>query len=134
MRLPRNPLLTLDAPRPENRRRHGRMHAQDVRCTLGTVQDLSGGGMRIRAWRTPPPVGATCAITLQGFGAPIAIGVRIMWHRRIGLFRHEFGAEFLPLGEPQRRAIMDLARACSRAEVIRPSIAEDAARSAADPF
>ena len=74
-----------------NRRRHGRFEVPGLRCSLGRVVNISGGGIAVRtAW----PWGRRRTITIDTEGGPIVLAAeraRMRW--RFGLF--EVGYRFL---------------------------------------
>jgi hypothetical protein len=67
-----------------NRRRHGRFEVPGLRCSLGRVVNISGGGIAVRTlW----PWGRRRVITFDTESGPIVVHaerVRLRW--RLGLF------------------------------------------------
>jgi len=103
---------------PANGRRYGRVLCQDVKCTLGTVLDLSAGGMRVRSRRKPPEPGTTLLVGLRALDGEIVLSCRVMWARARGLLSHEVGVEFVDTTPEVRRALTNLARAAAHNETI----------------
>lgn len=101
-----------------NGRRYGRVLCQDVKCTLGTVLDISAGGMRVRSRRKPPEPGTTLVVGLRTLGGEIVVECRVMWTRARGLLSHESGLQFLEPTPEVRRALVELARAAAHNETI----------------
>lgn len=107
---------------PETPRRHGRVLCQEVTCSFGEVQNLSGGGMRVRMRRRPPQVGTKFTVTLETLEGPMPVECTVAWTRRVGLFTHEAGLHFETLDEATRTKLNGLARASAHNETIRPDI------------
>mgnify|MGYP001013570306 CR=1 FL=1 len=106
---------------PENKRRHGRVKCRDIRCTLGTVADLSASGLRVTA-RGPRRLSAgDCfTMTIQTLDGPMLAPVEVAWIRRNGWRKHEIGIRFREVGPALARALAALARASANNEVISP--------------
>lgn len=80
---------------PANRRRHGRLRAQEIRTSMGRVLDLSGGGMRVESrWPIRLRAGDETAVRLVSAAGEIKLHVRVAWVRSGGLFQHYAGLEF----------------------------------------
>ncbi len=95
-----------------NQRRHGRLHMQDIRCSLGTLLDLSASGMRLKARGTIPKTGQIFTVTLQSVDGPVLVGCRIRWWRKCGMITKEVGVEFV---DPTPAICADLGRLAQRA-------------------
>jgi len=114
-------------PRPEDGRRHGRIQAQVVACSLGEVLDISGGGMRVTSATKPEvQVGDELTVTLQSFDGPLAVMVRVVWSKRRGFKRHQLGLQFVNVGDDLRKRLSALARALTTNEIVRPSLIPEA--------
>ena len=70
----------------------GRVHAGQLKCNLGRVLDRSSGGARLlsrrklRGWH---------GITLFDRDGGVRIGAEVRWSKRLGLFKHEIGLQFV---------------------------------------
>jgi PilZ domain len=95
-----------------NRRHRGRFHLQQLRCSLGTVTDLSASGLRLLSRRLHhDDVGRTVIVDFQGGPPLLVIPAIVVWIQRVGLLRHAVGLRFVGLTEEQQRQVMQLARA-----------------------
>lgn len=101
-----------------NGRRYGRVLCQDVRCTLGTVLDVSAGGMRVRSRRKPPDPGSTLLVGLRSLDGEIVVECTVKWARSRGLLSHEAGLQFVDTTPAIRKALAGLARAAAYNETI----------------
>ena len=74
------------------RRSAVRVDVRQLKCNLGRVLDLSSGGVRLlsrrklRGWHV---------LTLFDRDGDVHIDVEVRWSRRLGLFKHEIGLQFL---------------------------------------
>ena len=100
------------------------MRTQQVDCTLGQVLDISASGMRVYTLLRPPKPGSRVALTIDSLDGPVDVGCGVAWTRRVGMFKHEVGLEFIDLPDFVRAALTRRARATSQNEVIRPSLEE----------
>lgn len=108
-----NPTPAPPAPRHEGKeqRRHGRVRTAAVVCTLGEVLDISASGIRIRcAGRPAIRAGQVVSMTIAGPEGPFSVAVRLIWIRKVGVFRHEVGACFEKLTETARSQLLALVR------------------------
>lgn len=98
-----------------NRRRHGRIRCDGVTCSLGKVLEISASGARVRAPLGSAREGDETAVEFTGLDGPIRLGVRVMWVVEDGVVdgvpSSLAGLAYTTLGEPERRALADLARA-----------------------
>ena len=92
----------------DNRRRHGRVETESVMSNLGTVRDLSAGGMRVSC-RRPARVGEELPITLKSNGTIVTIRGRIAWVARTNVLCHQMGVQFIDMNDDLTRAIAQLA-------------------------
>ena len=84
------------------RRRFGRLPLETLECNLGTILDLSAGGMRVMCRRVPK---ITTPVFIAGFPMPQSLKAKVTWTRRVGLFRHEVGLQFVDV-TPQVAAVL----------------------------
>jgi hypothetical protein len=91
-----------------HRRRAGRLPQELLACQYGAVRDLSSGGMRVICRRLPP---STCVIRLMGGPRQLDIKAKIAWGRRLGLFKHEIGFEFVDVSPEMASELTALASA-----------------------
>jgi PAS domain-containing protein len=88
--------ITLDLapinPNWDGRRSHGRLAQESVRSSLGTVLDLSLGGMRVRCTKVPND-----EVDIKLWDAEESIELRgeLCWSRRTGFGKHEAGFKFI---------------------------------------
>lgn len=100
------------------------MTCQEIRCSLGAVENLSAGGMRVRtASRTPDP-GANFTLCLNSHDGDLMLPCRVSWKRRVGFFKHLVGVQFVNLTPDAQRAITNLARSVVYNETVLPDIAK----------
>jgi hypothetical protein len=77
---------------PSNRRRHGRLALSDLRCSLGRLLNISGGGMAVEGRRRwAKKVKVTFG---EGDHKATVLAVRI-WSHRAGLLRRAVGYRFI---------------------------------------
>jgi diguanylate cyclase (GGDEF)-like protein len=83
-------------------RRYGRLKGPGLSCNLGTVIDLSAGGVRVLSKRRLR--GRTVVYFDTGDGQKLGVKTRIAWSRRIGFRSHLMGLQFedLPLSAAKR--------------------------------
>ena len=81
-----------------NRRRHGRVRAEMLRCQFGRVADLSASGLKVVALRKPAlQTGDRVKIHLRLFGEErVTVRVRVVFVEK-RLREHVIGCEFSPL-------------------------------------
>ncbi|MBI1369718.1 MAG: hypothetical protein GC162_13815 [Planctomycetes bacterium] len=75
-----------------DRRRFGRIRQAQLKCNLGTVLDLSAGGLRMISDR---PLDGTVDVQLAN-PAGLAVTVKgvVAWRERMGFRKHLVGIEF----------------------------------------
>ncbi|MDX2131201.1 MAG: PilZ domain-containing protein [Planctomycetota bacterium] len=113
------PASGTSAGKPSDLRKFGRLRCQDVQCSLGTVTDLSRGGMRVRMARKPPPVGAPFTVRLFAMGHEIYLNCSVCWSRSSGLWRYELGVAFDQVADNAKSVLAELARSCAYNETVR---------------
>ncbi len=98
-----------------NRRHRRRFHLQPLRCSLGTVTDLSASGLRLLSRRLHhDDVGRTVIVDFRGGPPLLVIPAIVVWTQRVGLLRHAVGLRFLGLTEAQQRQVRQFAQAHGR--------------------
>ncbi len=78
---------------PQNRR-SGRITIGELDCNLGRVIDLSSGGVRLLSRRK---LSGRHEITVFARDGGVRLDAEVKWSKRLGLFKHEIGLEFLNL-------------------------------------
>lgn len=102
-----------------NARKFGRVHIQDVTCSLGEVLDLSASGMRIRTPSKPElPCHQQAEISLVCIDGEVIVRIESIWERRTGWRKHEMGVRFLDLTPQQQAIISHTGRSCANNETI----------------
>jgi hypothetical protein len=74
-----------------SRRRSGRLPQESLQCNLGTVLDISAGGMRVLTRAKPS---GRLNVVLQGYPLPEPLAAEVAWTKRSGLFMREVGLCF----------------------------------------
>lgn len=93
-----------------DRRSKGRLGCDGLRTALGEVVDVSASGMRVRRQgRGGVTAGDTYSFVLENEGVACRVTCRVARVRRVGLFRHEIGLEFVELTEEVARRVAQLA-------------------------
>jgi hypothetical protein len=90
----------------ENRRRCGRLPQDTLSCNLGTVLDISATGMRVLGVRVP---GHGVKVKIRGVRFPQTLRAKVTWSKRLGLFRHEVGLEFLDVSPETAKVLTAIA-------------------------
>lgn len=99
-----------DQPAPQRkvtRRAFGRLGTELVLCSLGPVLDIGGGGMRVLAKR--PPREEQFKIEVFDGTTVVDLQVKMVWRRKLGLWRHEIGLAFVDLDEGHAQELTRLA-------------------------
>ncbi len=92
--------------------RHGRKH-------FGQIIDLSKTGMRVvRKAMTRLPKGAQTELILCWHQAQVPVWTRVAWERKIGLFTHLLGMEFINVTPDVTAVILSLANKARTSLVI----------------
>ena len=101
-----------DRWRVRDRRRQRRIKS-DVRqltCALGSVADLSLAGMRVSATEKPPTaLGKKLEFAIHAGRHRLIIHGRIIWRRRFGPDRYDFGVQFVDLDSAVALQLVTLA-------------------------
>jgi hypothetical protein len=95
-----------ELPGGAQRRKCGRLELEGLKCTLGTVADLSASGMRVIGRAVPKE---TIEVRIVSREVDFVVGVSPVWSRKVGFMRHEMGLEFVDLDEETRRCLTQLA-------------------------
>lgn len=77
-----------------NRRHSSRMKATGLGCNLGTVADLSGGGMRLRCRRRLYDVQR---VEVWTSNKRVSLRAEVVWSKRLAFRKFEVGMRFLDL-------------------------------------
>lgn len=98
-----------------NKRKNGRLAAQDAHTALGEVLDISGSGMRIRS-RGPKRVNIGDAFLLDLYvcGRAVRLPVEVMRIQKAGWRSHDYGLRFGVLPPEMRVQFGMLARMASK--------------------
>ena len=75
----------------EGRRAHGRLPQELIGCSLGTVLDLSLGGLRVQMKTVPE---GTVELELHDEEDQVELLADVCWTKRVGFGRHEVGFRF----------------------------------------
>lgn len=84
------------------RRRKGRRQQESLKSSAGTVLDLSAGGMRCLGNRK---LSGEVTVVVYAFTGELELQARVVWTRKCGMRRHEFGLEFLEVDAEMRRQL-----------------------------
>ncbi|MBM4107313.1 MAG: PilZ domain-containing protein [Phycisphaerae bacterium] len=96
---------------PSNRRRHGRFRCDELRCSLGTVLDLSASGARIGTGSfRHPSAGATVSLVINDDDEAVELQALVVRSRRTGVLAGELAVEFLGVTPELRARLLRLAR------------------------
>lgn len=76
-----------------DRRRHGRLRAgETLSSNVGTVRDLSAGGMKVISRRK---LKGQFEVALWDIHRGVRVAAEVVWTKRLGFRRHESGLRFL---------------------------------------
>ena len=89
-------------------RKFGRIVQNRLTCNLGTVIDISGGGMSVQCGRAPQ---GEVDIEFTGHVLPHPLRGNIVWCRRAGLFKHDVGLQFIDASPEMVRCLCAMASA-----------------------
>ncbi len=109
---------TDDAIALPNRRKFDRYHPAALTCNLGTVLDISAGGIRLCSRRR---LRGSVLMQLHQDGTDLCVGGRVIRRHRLGMRRHEVGIQFVALGAEQARTLAAILAVCRAALRRRPS-------------
>jgi signal transduction histidine kinase len=75
----------------DDRRAHGRLPQELLKCTIGLVLDLSMGGMRVQCNKAPK---GRLDVEIEDHEGPVKLQAEVMWSRRLGFRKYEVGLYF----------------------------------------
>lgn len=105
---------------PVNRRRAGRLNCAELKCTLGTVVDVSMRGFRVMSKKDPEFLrGQIFEIELESMGQAMLLPAKLVWVKKVGR-RFECGLETIALGAEKRSALKAIAQMGTDGELLRP--------------
>jgi hypothetical protein len=86
--------------------------SKGVRCALGEILDLSGGGMRVLCQdKTPMKVNTAAKVMLKTLDGKEEVNVRCCWVKRRGWFgKHELGLKFIGMDPEQADRLEKIAK------------------------
>ncbi|MBK7405016.1 MAG: PilZ domain-containing protein [Phycisphaerales bacterium] len=115
-----NLLAVRDDEVAANRRRPGRVRCERLRCSNGTVLDLSRTGARIRVRSLfAPRAGQKRALVFQTvMGKSLPFPCRVVWVARRGALLHEVGVEFHGLTDSLQRQLVEIGRVHGQSTMI----------------
>lgn len=99
-----------DEKQSAEHRRAGRLRTELLKCSLGTVVDMSATGMRVRVRRGSPPKWTTKTIKLTSIDGKDRVRVRLVWVRQHGDRCFELGLHFEQVTSEGRERLQDIAR------------------------
>lgn len=93
--LPTGNPISIVKSHPDNRRRHGRVRANETTCNLGRVVDVSASGMSVLApwWRMLRP-GRMVKVRVNSFGRQMNVKARVVRAQRMLLGPTDVGLAF----------------------------------------
>jgi hypothetical protein len=89
-----------------DRRQYGRLKGTRLGCNIGTVIDLSGGGLRIRR---STRLSSQMDVKLWTAKRQITVPAKVAWVRRIGFRKYEVGLEFRDLSPDTQKDLSTFA-------------------------
>lgn len=109
-----NPLVFTHEDGEQERRRHGRLLCEDLRCNLGKILDLSASGMRVfRKGGAVAKVGDKIHLVIEYLDASMKVGVVTVRADKVGFRKHMYGFQFIDLTDQQKTRLAALARIAS---------------------
>ncbi len=89
-------------------RKGGRLKPMSLRCELGAVEDISGGGMRVKVkGKASVEKGETFPLVIHAPEGAIRVKCRVVWTRKADWRHTEIGLQFDDV-EPETRASLNL--------------------------
>ncbi|MCC6681300.1 MAG: PilZ domain-containing protein [Phycisphaeraceae bacterium] len=109
-----NPLAFGNQTDARERRRHGRLLCEDLRCNIGQIRDLSASGMKIfRKGSSIGQVGECLEITIEYMDSHMTVRAQIIRNDKAGFRKRLYGFAFVDLTEEQKARLTALARIAS---------------------
>lgn len=95
MLCPRTGIRIPKDPRPDNRRRHGRVRVGDISCDLGPILDISASGMNVKIGFRGMRIGSKVSFVIDGPDGHFAVKAVVVRCTRLGWLAHEVGLQFI---------------------------------------
>lgn len=92
-------------------RKFGRLVQQALRCNLGTILDISAGGMAVRVKHVPD---GECLVEIPGHPLPGPLRAKMIWWRKSGFFSSDIGLQFIEVTPEMARRLCAIASANRR--------------------
>jgi hypothetical protein len=92
-----------------SRRGSGRLEQELLYCQYGQIVNLSSGGCRVACKKMPPK---ECEVMLFGVGEAVKVKARLAWKKKVGLFKHHIGFEFLDVSPELKSQLTRMATSC----------------------
>lgn len=103
-----------DSPKPQDRRRAGRVRCFATSCQFGTVADFSRTGVKVMTRRVVKvPAGQTVNLQIEASGAKIVVPARVVSSRPSARGGYETGFEFWGVDERWQSALSMMGRIAS---------------------
>ena len=84
------------------RRKTGRIKGDKVGCNLGSVMDISGGGMRVRS---PRRLQGYLDVVMWTHRRRVTVRAAVVWCRRVGFRKYDIGVQFVDLTDDIQREL-----------------------------
>ena len=105
------PALPTNSTPEDNRRRHGRIRARELRTRLGEVADLSASGMRIICNRPEPPeLQSIVQLDLRHPEGSLPVKARVVWIKQGPTGQCELGLIFEDVNPSIAAGLVAIAR------------------------
>ena len=106
-----NPLAFSKHSDVPDRRRHGRLLCEDLRCDLGQVRDLSASGMKVfRKGGSIAQVGDQLEVVIEYLDSRMSVQAKVIRADKIGFRKRMYGFAFVELSDEQKSRLVALAR------------------------
>lgn len=92
----------------ERRQFHRVENCDAIGCNLGTILDLSSGGLRLLCKAKPDDV---TRVELTSGDDSVVLPARVVWCHKVGMRKYVMGLEFGDLDAEQTLLLMDIATA-----------------------
>lgn len=96
-----------------NNRRHGRVHVEETKCSLGMIEDISRSGMRIRTKERLRPCIKPIGLRIETPAGKTVLPCRVVWAEKAGFRKWLIGIEYADLTKEQQTMLNHLARTVS---------------------